>query len=65
MWCVAAYIISDLSMLASICDDASLVVVSKYFFFADSKMEMLNLNCKLIHFIHHLKERCGLDFKGT
>ncbi|KAM3610278.1 uncharacterized protein V6R79_001721 [Siganus canaliculatus] len=26
-------------------------------------MEMLNLNCKLIHFIHHLKERCGLDFK--
>ncbi|TKS77988.1 hypothetical protein D9C73_013187 [Collichthys lucidus] len=26
-------------------------------------MEMFNLNCKLINFIHHLKERCGLDFK--
>ncbi|KAF3850631.1 hypothetical protein F7725_012403 [Dissostichus mawsoni] len=26
-------------------------------------MEILNLNCKLINFIHHLKERCGLDFK--
>lgn len=23
---------------------------------------MFNLNCKLIHFIHHVKERCGLDF---
>ncbi|TNN77589.1 hypothetical protein EYF80_012179 [Liparis tanakae] len=31
----------------------------------DSRMEMFNLNCKLINFIHHLKERCGLDFKGT
>ncbi|XP_078106531.1 uncharacterized protein C22orf15 [Sander vitreus] len=31
--------------------------------FGDNRMEMLNLNCKLIHFIHHLKERCGLDFK--
>ncbi|XP_042344147.1 uncharacterized protein C22orf15 [Plectropomus leopardus] len=29
----------------------------------DNRMEMLNLNCKLINFIHHLKERCGLDFK--
>ncbi|KAK5910483.1 hypothetical protein CesoFtcFv8_004312 [Champsocephalus esox] len=29
----------------------------------DSRMEILNLNCKLINFIHHLKERCGLDFK--
>ncbi|XP_054466105.1 uncharacterized protein LOC129100690 [Anoplopoma fimbria] len=29
----------------------------------DSRMEMLNLNCKLINFIHHLKEMCGLDFK--
>ncbi|XP_041793920.1 uncharacterized protein C22orf15 [Chelmon rostratus] len=26
-------------------------------------MEMFNLNCKLINFLHHLKERCGLDFK--
>ncbi|XP_023123903.1 uncharacterized protein C22orf15 isoform X2 [Amphiprion ocellaris] len=28
-----------------------------------SKMEMFNLNCKLINFIHHLKQRCSLDFK--
>ncbi|XP_034398383.1 uncharacterized protein C22orf15 [Cyclopterus lumpus] len=32
---------------------------------SDSKMEMFNLNCKLINFIHHLKERCGLDFKES
>ncbi|XP_056232343.1 uncharacterized protein C22orf15 [Seriola aureovittata] len=31
--------------------------------FGDSGMEMLNLNCRLINFLHHLKERCGLDFK--
>ncbi|XP_008282369.1 uncharacterized protein C22orf15 [Stegastes partitus] len=31
--------------------------------FGDGKMEMFNLNCKLINFIHHLKERCCLDFK--
>ncbi|XP_070821109.1 uncharacterized protein C22orf15 [Chaetodon trifascialis] len=31
--------------------------------FGDSKMEMFNLNCKLINFLHHLKEQCGLDFK--
>ncbi|XP_035514847.1 uncharacterized protein C22orf15 [Morone saxatilis] len=31
--------------------------------FGDSRMEMCNLNCKLINFIHHLKEKCGLDFK--
>nr|XP_046242280.1 uncharacterized protein C22orf15 [Scatophagus argus] len=31
--------------------------------FGDNKMEMLNLNCKLINFIHHLKQRCDLDFK--
>ncbi|XP_060926741.1 uncharacterized protein C22orf15 [Limanda limanda] len=31
--------------------------------FGDSRMEMFNLNCKLIHFIRHVKERCGLDFK--
>ncbi|XP_069022308.1 uncharacterized protein C22orf15 [Embiotoca jacksoni] len=31
--------------------------------FGDGQMEMFNLNCKLINFIHHLKERCGLDFK--
>ncbi|XP_053181563.1 uncharacterized protein C22orf15 [Scomber japonicus] len=31
--------------------------------FGDNKMEMFNLNCKLINFIHNLKERCGLDFK--
>ncbi|XP_038129589.1 uncharacterized protein C22orf15 isoform X2 [Cyprinodon tularosa] len=29
--------------------------------FGDDRMEILNLNCKLVHFIHHLKERCGLD----
>ncbi|XP_040012349.1 uncharacterized protein C22orf15 [Xiphias gladius] len=29
--------------------------------FGDSRMEMFNLNCKLINFIHHIKERCGLD----
>ena len=27
-------------------------------------MEMFNLNCKLINFIRHVKERCGLDFEG-
>ncbi|XP_059193409.1 uncharacterized protein C22orf15 [Centropristis striata] len=26
-------------------------------------MEMLNLNCKLINFIHHLKQQCSLDLK--
>uniref|UniRef100_UPI0037E7E495 uncharacterized protein C22orf15 n=1 Tax=Semicossyphus pulcher TaxID=241346 RepID=UPI0037E7E495 len=31
--------------------------------FGDSRMEMFNLNCKLINFIHHLKEKCGLDFR--
>ncbi|XP_022070167.1 uncharacterized protein C22orf15 [Acanthochromis polyacanthus] len=31
--------------------------------FGDGKMEMFNLNCKLINFIHHLKQRCSLDFK--
>ncbi|CAB1446813.1 unnamed protein product [Pleuronectes platessa] len=31
--------------------------------FGDSRMEIFNLNCKLIHFIRHVKERCGLDFK--
>ncbi|XP_034548871.1 uncharacterized protein C22orf15 [Notolabrus celidotus] len=31
--------------------------------FGDSRMEMFNLNCKLIHFIHCLKEKCSLDFK--
>ncbi|XP_070690384.1 uncharacterized protein C22orf15 [Pempheris klunzingeri] len=31
--------------------------------FGDSQMEMLNLNCKLMNFISHLKEKCGLDFK--
>ncbi|XP_070759687.1 uncharacterized protein C22orf15 [Enoplosus armatus] len=31
--------------------------------FGDSRMEMFNLDCKLINFIHHLKERSGLDFK--
>ncbi|XP_047448093.1 uncharacterized protein C22orf15 isoform X2 [Mugil cephalus] len=32
-------------------------------FSADGRMEMFNLNCKLINFIHHLKEKCGLDLK--
>ncbi|XP_017270089.1 uncharacterized protein C22orf15 [Kryptolebias marmoratus] len=31
--------------------------------FGDGRMEIFNLNCKLINFIHHLKEQCGLDFK--
>ncbi|XP_058493047.1 uncharacterized protein C22orf15 [Solea solea] len=31
--------------------------------FGDGRMEMYNLNCRLINFIHHLKERCSLDFK--
>ncbi|KAM4577382.1 uncharacterized protein C22orf15 [Odontesthes bonariensis] len=31
--------------------------------FGEGGMEMFNLNCKLLNFIHHLKERCGLDFK--
>ncbi|KAM9360163.1 uncharacterized protein C22orf15 [Symphorus nematophorus] len=31
--------------------------------FGGYRMEMFNLNCKLIHFIQHLKERCGLDLK--
>ncbi|XP_071378161.1 uncharacterized protein C22orf15 [Centroberyx affinis] len=31
--------------------------------FGDSRMELFNLNCKLINFIHSLKERCGLDVK--
>ncbi|XP_030594366.1 uncharacterized protein C22orf15 [Archocentrus centrarchus] len=31
--------------------------------FGDGRMEMFNLNCKLINFIHHLKERCGVDSK--
>uniref|UniRef100_A0A669D0V2 Uncharacterized protein n=1 Tax=Oreochromis niloticus TaxID=8128 RepID=A0A669D0V2_ORENI len=26
---------------------------------------MFNLNCKLINFLHHLKERAGVDSKGT
>ena len=30
----------------------------------DSRQELFNLNCKLINFIHDLKERCGLDRKG-
>ncbi|CAJ1068331.1 uncharacterized protein C22orf15 [Xyrichtys novacula] len=30
--------------------------------FGDGKMEMFNLNCKLINFIHFLKEKCCLDF---
>ncbi|KAM4579407.1 uncharacterized protein C22orf15 [Fundulus diaphanus] len=29
--------------------------------YGDGRMEMLNLNCKLVNFIHHLKEKCGLD----
>ncbi|KAM7391473.1 hypothetical protein PAMP_022161 [Pampus punctatissimus] len=32
--------------------------------FGDNRMEMFNLNCKLINFIHNLKERCDLDFKA-
>ncbi|XP_024132031.1 uncharacterized protein C22orf15 isoform X2 [Oryzias melastigma] len=29
----------------------------------DNRMELFNLNCKLVNFIHLLKEKCGLDFK--
>ncbi|XP_051924676.1 uncharacterized protein C22orf15 [Hippocampus zosterae] len=31
--------------------------------FGESRMEMFNINCKLIHFVHNLKERCGVDLK--
>ncbi|XP_061585822.1 uncharacterized protein C22orf15 [Cololabis saira] len=29
----------------------------------DGRTEMMNLNCRLINFIHHLKEKSGVDFK--
>ncbi|XP_055017649.1 uncharacterized protein C22orf15 [Boleophthalmus pectinirostris] len=29
--------------------------------FGDDRMELFNPDCKLIHFIHDLKLRCGLD----
>ncbi|XP_061622647.1 uncharacterized protein C22orf15 isoform X1 [Phyllopteryx taeniolatus] len=31
--------------------------------FGESRTEMFNINCKLIHFVHNLKERCGVDLK--
>ncbi|KAM4616848.1 uncharacterized protein C22orf15 [Polymixia lowei] len=31
--------------------------------YGDYRTELFNLNCKLINFIHSLKERCGLDMK--
>ncbi|KAL3976274.1 uncharacterized protein C22orf15 [Oreochromis aureus] len=31
--------------------------------FGEGRMEMFNLNCKLINFLHHLKERAGVDSK--
>ncbi|XP_061673904.1 uncharacterized protein C22orf15 [Syngnathoides biaculeatus] len=31
--------------------------------FGESRMEMFNINCKLIHFVNNLKERCGVDWK--
>ncbi|XP_072770322.1 uncharacterized protein C22orf15-like [Nerophis lumbriciformis] len=31
--------------------------------FGESKMELFNINCQLIHFVHNLKERCGVDMK--
>lgn len=31
---------------------------------ADDRRELLNLNCKLVNFIQHLKEKCGLGFEG-
>ncbi|XP_026043759.1 uncharacterized protein C22orf15 isoform X1 [Astatotilapia calliptera] len=34
-------------------------------FLAEGRMEMFNLNCKLINFLNHLKERAGVDSKGT
>ncbi|XP_077600589.1 uncharacterized protein C22orf15 isoform X1 [Stigmatopora nigra] len=33
--------------------------------FGESKMEMFNINCKLIHFVQNLKERCGVDLKDS
>ncbi|CAG5919657.1 uncharacterized protein C22orf15 isoform 1-T1 [Menidia menidia] len=33
--------------------------------FGEGRTEILNLNCRLINFIHHLKERCGLDVKES
>ncbi|XP_020561292.1 uncharacterized protein C22orf15 homolog [Oryzias latipes] len=30
---------------------------------ADDRRELLNLNCKLVNFIQHLKEKCGLGFE--
>ncbi|XP_061763029.1 uncharacterized protein C22orf15 [Nerophis ophidion] len=31
--------------------------------FGESRMELFNINCQLIHFVHNLKERCGVDMK--
>lgn len=44
---------------------STIIGLTKENIFADGRMEMLNLNCKLVNFIHHLKEKCGLDFKGN
>ncbi|XP_054906779.1 uncharacterized protein C22orf15 isoform X2 [Poeciliopsis prolifica] len=42
---------------------SAVIGLTKELILADGRMEMLNLNCKLVNFIHHLKEKCGLDFK--
>ncbi|KAM6931431.1 uncharacterized protein C22orf15 [Xenentodon cancila] len=46
-----------LSMISTIIDVTKIVLLT------DGRTEMMNLNCRLINFIHHLKEKCGLDFK--
>ncbi|KAM8865645.1 uncharacterized protein c8h22orf15 isoform 1-T1 [Synchiropus picturatus] len=30
-------------------------------FFSDDRVEMFNLDCKLMHFVRHVKERCGVE----
>lgn len=35
------------------------------FLLADGQVEMFNLNCKLINFIRHLKQRGGVDVRGA
>jgi hypothetical protein len=42
--------------------------VQKYFSFItlkEAQTELFNLNCRMLNFIHSLKERCDLDPQGT
>ncbi|XP_044054114.1 uncharacterized protein C22orf15 [Siniperca chuatsi] len=57
--CFKALLVAVLLELSCSQDQKMFVTI----LFGDSRMEMFNLNCKLINFIHHLKERCGLGFK--